>query len=94
MARLVIVRTLHLLPGREEAALTWLRDTEPVRRNAGQVTQYVWRGIVDPNEYQFVQIWEDRAAYDCWRGSPERARLADERSHYMTHEPTKFYELC
>ena len=94
MAQLVIVRTLHFLPGREAAALQWLRETEPIRQQAGQITQYVWRSLVDPGEYQFVQIWQSRDAYERWRKSPERAHLADERTRYMTHGPTTFYELC
>ena len=94
MARLAIVRRLHLLPGREDAGLQWLRDTEPIRRQAGQEAQYVWHNTVDPSDYQFVQIWQDRAAYERWRASPERARLASERSYYMTHEPTRMYDVC
>ena len=93
MARLVIIRPIHPLPGRQEEALKWLVDTEPVRRQAGQISQLVMRNIVDRRNLEFVQSWESREAYDRWRESAERSRLSSERQHYLTHDPTHLYEV-
>ena len=93
MSKLVIIRRVHLLPGREQEGIRWLCETAPVRSAAGQLAQLVLRGQIDPYEYQLVQIWADPAAYQAWRNSAERRRLAAERGRYMTHEPTRMYDL-
>ncbi len=90
---LVIIRPIHPLPGRHEEALRWLASTEPERRAAGQVSQSVLRSTVDANDYEFMQVWRDRSAYEHWRETPARARLADERSRYLTHDPARLYEV-
>ena len=93
MSRLAIIRQIFLLPGREEQGTRWLSDTEDVRRQAGQLAQWVLRGQIDTHEYVWVQVWESYEAYAAWRGSPERARLADERGRYLTHLPTRMFDL-
>ena len=93
MSKLAIIRRIHLLPGREEDGIRWLCETAPTRRRAGQVLQLILRGQIDPHEYQWVQVWADDRAYTAWRASPERSRLAAERGRYMTHEPTRMYDL-
>jgi heme-degrading monooxygenase HmoA len=91
--KLAIIRRIHLLPGREDEGVRWLNATEPTRRAAGQITQLVMRGQIDPHEYQWVQVWRDHEAYDGWRRSDERGRLATERGRYMTHEPSRLYDV-
>jgi len=93
MAELAIVRPIHPLPGRESAAVEWLESTEEERRRAGQRAQYVLRSIVDRADFVFVQVWESRAAYDRWYESDERKRLSAERQNYLTHQPTRMYEV-
>ncbi len=93
MAGLMILRPIHPLPGRHQDALAWLTQTEPVRRNAGQITQYVLRSVIDSREFLFVQVWESREAYERWRETPERAGLADERQRFLTHDPTRLFEV-
>lgn len=93
MPKLAIIRRVVLLPGRETEGIQWLHGTEPIRRGAGQLWQMVLRGQVDPHEHHLVQLWRDGAAYDLWRRSEERARLAIERGRYMTHEPTRMYDV-
>jgi heme-degrading monooxygenase HmoA len=89
----MIVRPIHPLPGRFEEALRWLADTEPLRSQAGQIAQYVLRSTVDSSDFEFVQMWRDRQSYDRWRETAERANLASERQHYLTHDPTRLYEV-
>jgi heme-degrading monooxygenase HmoA len=93
VSSLAIIRRIHLLPGRELDAIRWLCQTEALRTEAGQLSQLVLKGQIDRHEYQWVQVWRDEAAYEAWRHSPERARLAGERGRYMTHEPTRLYEV-
>jgi heme-degrading monooxygenase HmoA len=93
VASLAIIRAIHLLPGREEEGVLWLEETEPLRRQAGQLGQYVLRGQVDPREFQWLQVWRDHQAYEGWRQSPDRARLSLERGHFMVHEPTRMYDV-
>ena len=93
MSKLAIIRRIHLLPGREEDGIRWLCETASVRSQAGQVSQLVLRGQIDPHEYQWVQIWADDRSYAAWRASPDRSRLAAERGRYLTHEPTRMYDL-
>lgn len=93
MAMFSIIRPIHILPGREVEAIQWLKDTEDVRRTAGQVTQYVLQSVVDSADYVFVQFWESREAYSRWRETPERERLAAERRRFLTHDPTRTYEV-
>lgn len=93
MAHLALIRSIHLLPGRESEGVSWLDRTEPVRRAAGQVAQYILRGQVDLHDYQWVQIWHDFQTYDGWRRSPERARLVSERARYMTHGAIRPYDV-
>ncbi len=93
MARLLIIRPIHPLPGRVPEALRWLEETEPIRQANGQLQQYVIRNIVDSGDYQLVQVWSDHAAYQRWRSTPERARLAYDRQLYLTHDPARLYEI-
>ncbi len=93
MARLLIIRPIHLLPGRHAEALRWLEETEPMRTAHGQLQQYVIRNIVDSGDYQLVQVWSDHAAYQRWRATPERGQLAHERQLYLTHDPARLYEI-
>jgi heme-degrading monooxygenase HmoA len=91
--RLAIIRRIYFLPGREEEGVRWLTETEPRRQAAGQVAQWVLRGQIDTHEYLWVQIWETYAAYETWRRSDERAGLAAERGRFMTHHPTRMFDL-
>ncbi len=93
MARLLIIRPIHPLPGRLVEALRWLEETEPLRAANGQLQQYVIRNIVDSGDYQLVQVWSDHAAYQQWRATPDRARLAHDRQLYLTHDPARLYEI-
>jgi heme-degrading monooxygenase HmoA len=93
LPRLLIIRPIHPLPGRVAEAFRWLEETEPIRALAGQVEQFMLRGVVDGNDYQLVQVWSDHAAYQRWRETPERARLAHDRQLYLTHDPAKLYEI-
>jgi heme-degrading monooxygenase HmoA len=93
VSKLAIIRQIHLLPGREEDGIRWLCETAPMRSQAGQLSQLILKGQIDPHEYQWVQIWADDRAYAAWRASPDRSRLAAERGRFMTHEPTRMYDL-
>ena len=93
MSRLAIIRQIYLLPGREEQGTRWLAETEGVRRDAGQLAQWVLRGQTDTHEYLWVQVWESYEAYAAWRDSDARARLADERGRFLTHHPTRMFDL-
>jgi heme-degrading monooxygenase HmoA len=93
VSKLTIIRRIHLLPGREEDGIRWLCETAALRSRAGQISQLILKGQIDPREYQWVQIWADDSSYVAWRASPERSRLAAERGRYMTHEPTHMYDL-
>jgi quinol monooxygenase YgiN len=93
MAGLIVIRPIHPLPGRHQEALRWLTETEGLRKEAGQIKQYVLRSIVDSSDFEFVQLWRDRAAYESWRESPERTRLAHERQRYLTHDPTRLFDV-
>ena len=93
MARLVIIRPIHPLPGRLAEAIRWLEETEPIRVANGQLQQYVLRGVVDNGDYQLMQVWSDHAAYQRWRLTPERARLAHDRQLYLAHDPARLYEI-
>jgi heme-degrading monooxygenase HmoA len=93
VARLLIIRPIHPLPGRVAEAMRWLEETEPIREANGQLQQYVLRGIVDNADYQLVQVWSDHASYQRWRATPDRARLAYDRQLYLTHDPAKLYEI-
>jgi heme-degrading monooxygenase HmoA len=91
--RLAIIRQIYFLPGREEEGARWLTETEPQRRAAGQVAQWVLRGQIDTREYLWVQVWESYVAYDGWRRSDQRAQLASDRGRFMTHHPTRMFDL-
>ncbi|HEV8636096.1 MAG TPA: antibiotic biosynthesis monooxygenase [Chloroflexota bacterium] len=93
MGEVAIIRRIFLLPGREAEGIHWLEETEPIRRRAGQLRQYVVRGLIDPQEYQWVQRWSSYEAYDGWRRSPARRELADQRGRFMTHQPSSFYDV-
>jgi heme-degrading monooxygenase HmoA len=91
--KLAIIRQIYFLPGREEDGARWLTETEELRRAAGQADQWVLRGQIDTREYLWVQVWTSYEAYEGWRKSDERARLASERGRYMTHHPTRMFDL-
>ena len=89
----MIIRPIHPLPGRNDEGLRWLADTERMRQAAGQVSQFVLRNVFDSGDFAFVQVWRDRSAYERWRDTPERARLAGERERYLTHDPARLYDV-
>lgn len=93
MSEVAIIRQIFLLPGREAEAVRWLEESEPARRRAGQVRQLVVRGQIDPLEYQWIQFWSSYDAYATWRRSPERRALAETRGRFMTHLPTRAYDV-
>lgn len=93
MAGLVIIRPIHPLPGRYQEALRWLAETETFRQQAGQLSQHVLKSVVDSTDFEFIQVWQDRESYDRWRESPERARLAQDRQNYLTHDPTRLFDV-
>jgi heme-degrading monooxygenase HmoA len=93
MPEVAIIRRIVLLPGREAEGIRWLEETEPIRRQAGQRRQYVVKGQIDPQEYQWVQLWSSYEAYDAWRRSPARRELAEQRGRFMTHQPSAFYDV-
>jgi heme-degrading monooxygenase HmoA len=93
MPEVAIIRRIFLLPGREAEGIRWLAETEPIRRQAGQLRQYVVRGQIDPQEYQWVQLWSSHEAYDGWRRSTARRQLAEQRGRFMTHLPSSFYDV-
>ena len=93
MTKLMIIRPIHPLPGRHQEAWRWLAETEPVRRQAGQLYQFVLRNVVDSTDFEFVQVWQDRQSYERWRETPERARLAAERQRYLTHDPARLFDI-
>jgi len=89
----MLIRSIHMPSGSRERAIEWIRQTEEVRRQKGQVSQHFVKGITDPREYLFIQVWESLEAYQNWKQSPERARLAAERQRLLTHGPVLFYEV-
>jgi len=91
--KLAIIRRIYFLPGREADGVRWLAETEPRRRAAGQEAQYLLRGQIDTHEYLWVQIWESYAAYERWRRSDERSELAAQRGRFMTHHPTRMFDV-
>jgi heme-degrading monooxygenase HmoA len=93
MPNIMLIRAIHMPPGNRERTIEWIRQTEAVRRQMGQVSQYFTKGITDPNEYLFIQVWESLEAYHTWKQSPERQRLATERQRLLTHGPVEFYEV-
>jgi quinol monooxygenase YgiN len=93
VAAFVLIRQIHPLPGREADAVAWYRLSEALRREAGQTSQMLLRSLVDPSEYRLIQVWTSRHAYDAWRRSAARERLAEERSRLMTSEPANNYEV-
>ena len=93
MPKLAIIRQIYFLPGREDEGVRWLDETEPLRRQAGQTAQWVLRGQIDTREYLWTQVWESYAAYEGWRNSDERTRLAAERGRFMTHHPTRMFDV-
>jgi len=91
--RLAIIRQIYFLPGREHEGAGWLTDTEPRRRDAGQIAQWVLRGQIDTHEFVWIQVWSSYEAYDNWRRSGDRERFVAERARYMTHQPTRMFDL-
>ena len=89
---LVLIRQIRPLPGRESDAVNWYRDTEHFRRQAGQTSQVLLRSLVDHGDYQLIQTWTSREAYESWRNSAERERLLSERARLLIHEPARLYE--
>ena len=93
MPQLLIIRPVHYLPGKREQAMQWARETEPVRRRWGMLSQVLVQGIADRNEHLFVQIWESPEAYNKWKASPDRARLVKESQRLVAYDPTRLYEV-
>ena len=93
MPKLAMIRQIYFLPGREAQGVRWLQDTEPARRESGQLAQWVLRGQTDTHEYLWVQIWTDYESYEQWRRTPARARLAGERGRFMTHHPSRMFDV-
>lgn len=93
MAELVLVRPVHFQPGRQDEAVAWARQTEPIRREYGLLHQWVIRGMVDQSDCQLIQVWQSEEAYRRWKESDDRKRLVEERSRYAGHDPTKQYRV-
>lgn len=93
MAELVIIRPVHFNPGRQDEAVAWARETEPIRRRYGMLHQWVLKGVVDQWDCQMIQVWQSEEAYQHWRQSEDRARLVEERSRLAAHDPTKHYRV-
>ena len=93
MAGVAIIRQIYFLPGREAEGVRWLSATEATRILAGQVAQYLLQGQIDTKEYLWVQIWADTGAYEAWHRSEARERLASERGRFLTHHPTRTFDL-
>jgi len=93
MPQIMLIRSIHTPPGNRERTIEWIRQTEEVRRQWGQISQYFTKGITDPSEYLFIQVWESLEAYQNWKQSPERQRLAAERQRLLTHGLVEFYEI-
>lgn len=93
MSKLMIVRKMTPQPGRVQEAVQWLKEKEAARKKHGQIFQIVSKSVTDPNEYLFIQVWENKQAYDRWRASEDRAALAKERQTMLAHEPILFYEV-
>jgi len=91
--KLAIIRQIYFLPGREAEGVRWLAETEPKRREAGQDAQYLLRGQTDTHEYLWVQVWQSLDAYERWRRSDGRATLAAQRGRFMSHHPTRMFDL-
>lgn len=89
MPKVAIIRRVYLLPGREADGIGWLVATEPGRRQAGQLGQWVLRGQIDTHEYQFVQVWRDEESYQAWRRSDDRRRLNADQGRFVTYDPTR-----
>jgi quinol monooxygenase YgiN len=87
----MIVRPVHFQPGRQNEAVAWARQTEPIRREYGMLHQWVIRGAVDQWDCQLIQVWESEEAYQCWRASDDRKRLVHERARFVSNDPTKHY---
>lgn len=93
MPQITLIRSIQMPPGSRERSIEWIHQTEELRRQAGQISQYFLKGITDPNEYLFIQVWQSLEAYENWKQSPERQRLAAERQRLLTHGPVEFYEV-
>jgi heme-degrading monooxygenase HmoA len=89
----MLIRAIHMSPGNRERTIEWIRQTEEVRRRFGQVSQYLAKGITDPTSHRFIQVWQSLDAYQAWKQSDDRERLASERQRLLTHGPVEFYEI-
>ena len=93
MTQLMIIRPVHFLPGKEEEAVRWAKQTEQIRRQWGLVWQANLRSTVDHGQYLLVQLWESKEAYARWKASPDRAALLAESNRMVLHDPTQTYEV-
>ncbi|MBI2864145.1 MAG: hypothetical protein HYX94_06235 [Chloroflexi bacterium] len=93
MGRIALVQTVHLLPGKADEAVRWLRDGEIIRRQWGMNEQIILRKSYDPSVYMVVQIWESLDAYNKWKNSEERGHSLEEGRRFRVREPSVIYEV-
>ncbi|MCL5291837.1 MAG: hypothetical protein M1548_04810 [Actinobacteria bacterium] len=93
MAGIALVQTVHLLPGKADEAIAWLREGEDVRRPWGLQQQLIMRKSFDPSVTMVVQIWESLDAYNSWKKSQERAESLEAGRKLRVREPSVVYEL-
>ena len=93
MAQLMIIRPVRFLPGKEEEAIRWAKQTEEIRRKWGMLLQYNLRNTIDRGQYLLVQLWESKEAYARWKASPDRVGLLAESNRMVLHDPTQTYEV-
>jgi heme-degrading monooxygenase HmoA len=93
MPQIVIIRPVHLLPGKEEEGIRWAKETEDIRRRWGMLWQANLRSCVDPSLRILIQHWESREAYDRWKASEDRAKLMAEAGRVVLSDRTTIYEV-
>ncbi len=93
MGRVALVQTVHLLPGKADEAIAWLREGEEIRKKWGLAQQLIMRKPYDPSVYMVVQVWDSEDAYKKWKTSEERAKGLEQGRRLRVREPSVIYEL-
>ncbi len=93
MGQIALVQTVHLLPGKAEEAIHWLREGEVIRKQWGMSEQIILRKSYDPSVYMVVQVWESMDAYTKWKNSEERSQSLEEGRRFRVREPSVVYEV-
>jgi quinol monooxygenase YgiN len=91
MDRYVVIRTVEMPPEAVERTAEWLRATEPTRQAWGMLFQLLARQIISPRTYVLVQVWQSEEAYNRWRASEDRKKLAAEAPRMYIHATTYAY---